>query len=161
MCVKCLTRSKWKLLGAAVIVIVVTINSGHALQSRKLTIRADVNLNNWHHIINTWLRAWTDMVVYPWSSEEMKEQGSMVVLRQGLAQPRQNSENQIQFGRKPEGWRRQEERRGWRGEPSSLCLQQSKECRDNIHSVTLYQTVVRLSGKGWVKNMEKRNEHWT
>lgn len=82
MCVKCLTRSKWKLLGAAVIVIVVTINSGHALQSRKLTIRADVNLNNWHHIINTWLRAWTDMVVYPWSSEEMKEQGSMVVLRE-------------------------------------------------------------------------------
>lgn len=53
MCVKCPSRSKWKLLGAAVIVIVVTINSGHALQSRKLTIRADVNLNNWHHMINT------------------------------------------------------------------------------------------------------------
>lgn len=53
MCVKCPSRSKWKLLVAAVIVIVVTINSGHALQSRKLTIRADANFNNWHHIMNT------------------------------------------------------------------------------------------------------------
>lgn len=46
MCVKRLSHSKWKLLVVAVVGIVVTINSSQSLQSRKLTIRADVNLNS-------------------------------------------------------------------------------------------------------------------
>lgn len=166
MHVQCLPCCRWKLLVVAVVVIVVTINSGHTLQSRKLTIGADVNVNNWHHIINMQLGTWPSTAGCYWSQEEINfsrnppccsgRSSSAYAELWWPISARQGKEKDGKDGRGKEeeggggNWLRQ----GWKSSPCVSSTQNHVETKYN--PVIMCWTVMRLRGKTGSREYETR-----